>query len=222
MVKKKVKSNPATKYSDHRLTFTPKELKLLEQRELWDRQEGESQYAYDLFIGYRDMQRRNMLELCRLHDINKNTIYRYSLTHEWTARASAWDNYVQRRKDQAKLKAIDEMTERHAKHAQALENSFMYPVQELVKALGDINKNDFKDMSAKELYAIVLQMADRLPKIIDIERKSRGVPNDYNQTSIDLTSAGEAVRPMINILVKGSQSQLIDGDDGNYSNDRAE
>jgi phage antirepressor YoqD-like protein len=211
MKRKKVyKRNGQSKSAEYPMEMTAEELKSTEA-ELWERQPEESAIAFKYFREYLETPKRRIYdgELAKKLKIGQYKLNYYARTHKWTERARAWDNYLVRKKNEATIRAVEEMAERHAKHAMAVETALMFPIMEFVNAIRSIDRNDIKLMKAKELYKFVIDASEKLPKIIDIERKSRGVPNDISKTDIDLTSDGEPIKPMINISVKGSHSPLL-------------
>ena len=206
--KKPTRPNSKTGKKRYVMELSVEEMRKLET-DMWERQDGETQIAFNLFSKYLHMPRRKVRELALEHGVTEHDMYYYSSTYRWKERSRAYDNYIERRKVEVHLREIEEMASRHAKQALAMESALMYPVREYIEKLKSIDMNDIKSMSAKELYQFVLAAADKLPKIIDIERKARGVPTELNASAIDVTSNGEVIQPSINILVKGSQSPLL-------------
>jgi hypothetical protein len=79
----------------------------------WERQPGEDGHAYRAFGHYRDSDARSLRETASDMHLPYGQVHRLSVRWKWQVRADAWDQEVDRRKTQAKLKAIAEMEERH-------------------------------------------------------------------------------------------------------------
>lgn len=211
MEKKKI-NRPKGKNKRYMLKETEEEMKRAES-ELWERQPGETTRAYQMFLMYRDMPNRRIVDgsIQQHFKVSLSNVFYHSSTYRWKERSRAWDNFLEKKKQEAILRSINEMTDRHAKHAMAIETGLLYPVKEYLEKLKSIDKNDLKSMTASQLFKFVCDAAEKLPKIIDIERKSRGVPNDFNK--LDITSDGEQIQPVVNITVKGSKSPLLNNQD---------
>lgn len=194
---------------DRKLEKTDAEI-LKDETELWEKQPRESDKAFSIFNFYRDMPNRKLHDgrIKREFNIAQSTVNYYSHVYAWKERVRAWDNYLDKRKQAAQIKAIEEMAERHAKQAMAVETSLMVPVKEFLDKIRNIGAGEMKNMKVKDLYKLVVDAAEKLPRIIEIERKARGA--DVNKNSLDITSDGEPIKPVISITVQGSKSPLLE------------
>lgn len=184
----------------------------------WDKLPEESDKVFAMFTAYKDMQGRQLSKTAVLFGMSPANVYNYSQKFNWKERVHEWDLFLDKKKQEAKLKAIEEMIERHSQHSMAAENAIMVPVKAFLQKIR--NDQTINNMDVEKLYNLVLQASDRLPKLVDIERKSRGVPTEINRSNLDLTTNGEAIRPEVNIIVSGSKSNLINSED--YEEDEPE
>lgn len=115
-----------------------------EELELWERQPGESEKAFEAFVIYRDMglQRGVRKVGDQLHK-SLTLMSRWSSAYNWPERAAAWDREQDRIVREAQQEEIKKMRKRHAdlayvmlmKAAKALKNM---PDDEIKAA--DINR----------------------------------------------------------------------------------
>lgn len=180
------------------------------ETQLWERQPTEPAKAFEMFTIYRDMSERKMHDgrIRKQFKCSNETITYYAYTYKWKERARAWDNFLDRKKQAETIKAVEEMASRHSKQAIAAARALMEPVKEMLERIQSPTKNEFKNMTIKELYRFTLDAIDKLPKIMEFERKARGA--DVSKSSIDITSNGQTLPPIININVQGSKSPLIE------------
>lgn len=128
------------------------------QRELWERQEGESTQAFAAFAAYRDMGvERSLAKVAQTLGKSKALMERWSVRWQWVVRADAWDDEVDRQSRKELEKGIIGMRKNHANIAKAM----------LVKALKALQKIQDDEMTPRD----VSTMVDVAAKL---ERLSRG------------------------------------------------
>ena len=67
--------------------------------------EGEPDDAYEAFVAYRDMPKRSMRGLVAIVGLSLKTIERRALDWSWKARCQAWDDQVERAREEARIAA---------------------------------------------------------------------------------------------------------------------
>ncbi len=72
---------------------------------IWHRMEGEPDDDYAMFITYRDMPKRSMRKLVAIVGMSLKTIERRALDWDWKARNQAWDDQVERGREEARIAA---------------------------------------------------------------------------------------------------------------------
>lgn len=129
----------------------------------WERQLDESARAFAAFAAYRDQprDRRNQRAVAQALGKSATIIHRWSARHGWVERVAAWDAEQDRVARAAQLRVIQEMHERHARLAMAVQ-------QKAAEAL--------RDMPAGELAP--RDVARWLDVAVRIERTARGEPAD--------------------------------------------
>ena len=129
--------------------------------EPWERQKGETSKAWEAFAIYRDMPQRSIRDVARQLNKSATLIARWSSTHEWQKRVSAWDAEQDRIARQSQIDEIKKMRKRHADLASAM----------LVKAARALQRIPEDEIKATD----VSRMVDTAAKL---ERISRGDVGD--------------------------------------------
>lgn len=85
----------------------------------WERQQGESQPAYDAFCVFRDLphgqepEKRSCAKVARKTGKSLSLMERWSQQHDWQERARAYDNELQQELMETRKGAIRQMQEKH-------------------------------------------------------------------------------------------------------------
>jgi len=144
----------------------------------WDRLPEESSKAYAAFSIFRDLgPRRSLDEASRAYhgpspQVTHSSAARgrrgasgqirtWAQRWNWTARARAWDQELERVKTSKQLAAIDEMAERHAKEALMLQN----------KAVERLRQLRPEELKPRETLDFLIEAAK-------LERLARGEPTE--------------------------------------------
>ena len=144
----------------------------------WDQLPGESSKAYAAFCLYRDQgPQRSIEEASRVyHDRGSRDgtaaqshrqrrasgqIGRWAQRWNWTARARAWDEELERVRRRKQVEAVAEMAERHAKEALMLQNK-------AVERLRQLRPEELKPRDALSY----------LVEAVKLERLARGEPTE--------------------------------------------
>lgn len=81
----------------------------------WERQEKESDKAFEAFVIYRDMGvSRSYSKVAEKLQKSDTLINRWGRTYNWTERAGAWDDELDKETQKAQRKEIAKMRQRHA------------------------------------------------------------------------------------------------------------
>lgn len=124
----------------------------------WERQEGESEKAFEAFVIYRDLgQERTISAVVKRLKKSRNLIDRWKDKFNWIERVRLYDNELEKRAFAKAVKERKNMSERHIKIAMQLQK----------KALEALQILDIDDMKAKD----IINMVDTAAKL---ERISRG------------------------------------------------
>lgn len=139
--------------------------------EPWERQTGESAKAFAAFAVYRDMDQRSCRKVAE--ELGKSTglIERWSRTHDWQKRVSAWDAEQDRIARQNQIDEIKKMRKRHTDLATAM----------LVKAAKALQRIPEDEVKASDVSRLV-ETASKL------ERISRGDAGEV----VEARDGGEA------------------------------
>lgn len=137
----------------------------------YDRQEGETDQAWQAFVIYRDLgvERSQRLVASQL-GISDALAARWSSQWRWLKRVSDYENDLDRAKRAAELKAVEEMRRRQIKIGMRLQE---VAVKELEKYARDVEQ-DHKQLKPRELSRF-------LKEGTGLERLNRGEPSEIVQ-----------------------------------------
>ncbi len=141
----------------------------------WDPLPGESPKAYVAFCLYRDMGPGRCLDQAShaYHQQQRvrtptgrqprasGAIRRWAQRWNWSARAQAWDQELERAKRSKQLKAVEEMGERHVMEAMLLQN----------KAVERLRQLRPEELKPRETLHFLIEAAK-------LERLARGEPTE--------------------------------------------
>jgi hypothetical protein len=137
----------------------------------WERQPAEGARAFAAFAAYRDLpaSKRSLSAACAVFYHGKTAaklrqLESWSSLWHWTQRAAAWDDEQDRLRRQAHARALQEMAERHARDAVALQT----------KALARLKALDPNELSAADVLRYLVEAAK-------LERLARGEPETVQE-----------------------------------------
>lgn len=126
---------------------------------------GESTPAKQAFDLYKDMgTERSCAKVASQLGKSTTIINRWCSRWSWVKRAQDWDDEVQRAADEARLKSVQEMVERHAALAKALQGKIAQRITSVSPS--ELNPTD---------------LVRWFEASVKIERLSRGVPEQEKQ-----------------------------------------
>lgn len=128
----------------------------------WERQENETDVAFEAFKTYRDMGlARSLSKVGEALGKSETLMSRWSSEHNWVDRARAWEDEQDRILRNEQIEDIKKMRKRHADIA----------VEMLAKALEGLKNLDPEELNAVSIGRLV-EVASKL------EQKSRGDTTD--------------------------------------------
>lgn len=159
----------------------------------WERQQGESEKAYEAFSVYRGMDEKRTFQSVadKLHK-SCTLIRRWKEKWNWQERARAYDNELDREAYRKAVKDRKDMVERHIKIAMQMQG----------KALEALNNLSVEEMTAKDIKEYI-KMATEL------ERLSR----TFTETSIEGKNGGQT--QLADTIVAAYQKRKEKEDNGN-------
>lgn len=176
-----------------------------QERELWERQPGETANTFGYFAVYRDMrypkapatgeavmdgsipyEKRSLRKVAAMLGMNFRTIARHSEAGEWQKRVEAYDAYVDRTVREANEAAIRKMNTEHALLAQQM-------IRKATKRLLTIPEDQ---ISAAELVRMV-------DVAVKVERLSRGEATENQAAQARQSVKHQFVHPRRFLLCLG-------------------
>lgn len=146
----------------------------------WERQKGESGKAYEAFAAYRDMgPERSITKVSQSLNKTRALIGRWSSQWNWTERARAYDNELEK---EARAKAVKDrkaMTDRHIGIAMQLQ-------KKALEALGSLSVEDMSPKVIKEYIKMATDL-ERLNRTLE-EESSKGGDNAPTQLADTIIS----------------------------------
>ena len=152
-------------------------MSLKQDREPWERQEDESQVAFEAFCVYRDLGhepegqpkvKRTYANVARKLGKSQQIVARWGLRWDWDHRSREYDNELQRMELKARKDEIKKMQKMHVQYGLALQK----------KALQALSRLAEEDMSTRNVLDYLIQG-------IEIEKRARteGVVDSMQQGS---------------------------------------
>jgi hypothetical protein len=134
-------------------------------RDPWERQPGEAVKAFRAFVAYRDDDDRSLVKVGRELGRSPQLIERWSKRWRWVERVASWADHLDAEKRRARVRAIEELEERHAQLAKSTLNLV---VKELIRR----QSQPLERMSVTEMARLfeVSVKVERLALGADTER----------------------------------------------------
>lgn len=160
----------------------------------WDRQEKESDYAWDSFSHFRDsglvrsheatlkhaLSNAELLESATNAKPTPNAISMMSSRFRWRERVFAYDQEQERLYQLARSEAIREMAHRHEGIVEKAIDGLMVPIEALYEAI-QTDPDFVKSLSktdAKKLIDLANRSSRTIPSLMAAERLARGMPTE--------------------------------------------
>lgn len=179
---------------------------------LWERQPGESDKCFDYFCIYRDMgPSRSLQKVADAANKQLITMAQHSTQWNWKERTKAWTDLKDKERREATINEVHEMAKRHVQESMMLQRVLVLPAEAILNRMKDPKKHptikDFNGLNLEKLFDKAVNAAMVFNKLIDVERKSRGEPNDIVKS--DFTSGGEPIK----IILPLNQKKLKEDND---------
>jgi hypothetical protein len=161
---------------------------LLPDREPWDRQDGESDPAFEAWVMYRDATpgERSIRKVAQRLGKTATAVAQFSVMWGWPTRAALYDVHLDRVRVQTRIDEVREMARRHAQVAALGIGGLSLPIRALAQTrLVDNADNpnepaevermaDLRRMETPRLIAAVESAARALTLLAGVERVARG------------------------------------------------
>jgi Mn-dependent DtxR family transcriptional regulator len=152
-------------------------------RKPWERLPSESHVAFAAFKLYRDMKPpRNKQDIAEKIGKSIKWVNDKAKKWNWEKRVEAYDDYMDQLELESRKEEIKEMIQRHIQQAILFQKVLLLPAESFLERLS--NNEDFCQLSIEKHFDKVIDAAQVLNKIIDIERKSLGEPNEITKTDV--------------------------------------
>lgn len=170
----------------------------------WERQAGERKKPWEAFRIYRDMgPSRTIARAAASQGKAAVTWEAWSREFSWVARASAWDEEVDRKEREEHLQTVRDMTKRHVQEARALQ----------AKAIARLQSLDPGELSPREVLRYFVEA-------VRLERTAVGEPEQIietrqsGQVGLDLSSLSDDELETLDRVLTRAQGSAPDDSDG--------
>lgn len=147
----------------------------------WDRRTGETLPAWRAFQAYRDLGSdrsiRKTLDAAGKPPSTRRHWERWSVRHDWSVRARAWDEHLDQVVQRKQVSAAQEAAERHARYARNLQSVAQLPLQEIARRL-KADEIDLKDVTVGDLFDMIRKAGPSVDRAMKIERLIQGEPTE--------------------------------------------
>ena len=149
-------------------------------RALWERQQGESEKAFEAFVTYRDLgPARSLTKVSQELNKSRTLLGRWSSRWRWVHRTAAWEVEQDRFRRNAQLQEIAEMSRRHARQAQRGLGAVSDLQDTFLRRLQDSGQEAFADLSDGDLMGLAMRGMRLIEPLSKVERKARGLPDSW-------------------------------------------
>ncbi len=169
----------------------------------WDRLPHEHINAYEAFCFYRDLgPKRSYQEVAKRFNKSYDWVKKKAAKFDWKKRTEAYIEHLNNIQIELEKEEIKKMAEKHIRLSQMYQQALLKPViafiKRLSKEMDPLGENaDFGNLTIDKLYDKVVLGAQVLPKIIDIERKSRGEPINIEKSDVNSTEQIRVILPIV-------------------------
>jgi hypothetical protein len=159
------------------------------ERKEWERREGETARAYDGFREYRDMgASRSLAKAAEKLGKSTRLLKKWSRSHDWPARAHAYDEYMERKQQGVYETKLVEVNAAHLEMAKSARESVMVPLRALLKRIEKFREENFgeaaevENIPIEKLLAIARPYVKLALDVVKMERLLYGLPTQTIKT----------------------------------------
>lgn len=140
----------------------------------WDQRPSESALAFEAFALYRDLgSQRSQASVAKQLGKSTQLIARWASEHGWSDRVRKWDRFLDQKGQEAAVREVEKMRERHIQIAMGLQQ---VGVKELKKLVERAEKSG-RALNVDQLIRVVEQGTK-------MERLNRGEPTDHTSSEV--------------------------------------
>lgn len=175
--------------------------------EQWERQENETALQYSYFLAYLDMGVLRTLSKVQ-ENCNKSVSYlsKLSAKNNWTARADAYDRYIDEITRKENIEAIKKANKENIQLAQMIKYAVGKKTQSVVEKIKAAKSTEELDEILAEInWNILPSLANTA---VDIERKAYGMNDEILKVSIGDNSGIDDIEVSINIKKQSLSEKL--------------
>jgi len=159
------------------------------ERKEWERGEGETARAYEAFREYRDLgSSRSLAKAAERVGKSGRLVKKWSRNHSWSARAQAYDEYIEKKRQGVYETKLGELNAAHLDMVKSARESVMVPLRALIKRIEKVGEEsigaaaEVENIPIEKLLSIVRPYVKLALDVIKMERLLYGLPTQTIKT----------------------------------------
>ena len=163
-------------------------VELSTDKQLWERQEKESEKVYSYFCLYRDLGKNRTVVLVQ-KECNKGASYLTKLSdnYNWVERSGAYDDYLELKIRKANEKELVATSESLLNTVNKMLDLYTIPLEEIEKQMIAKSKTGFGDLTIKDIMTWVAQNGSPIEKLVKIKMLLEDKPSEKINISLETT-----------------------------------
>ena len=187
----------------------------------WERQPGETDKAFSVFVTYRDAgPGRSLRKTASALGRELTQLADWSVRWGWQVRVRAWDDEMDRVRRQAALAETEAMAVRHARQARAAQDAAMAPVRAVLERMRSDPDwvDEMAELPLADAVGLALAAARQLPPLQVSERLARGEPTEITSVEVSVgPSSREDLGRVVEALGRVGLAAVTFGDEDGES-----
>ena len=187
----------------------------------WERQPGETDKAFSVFVTYRDAgPSRSLRKTASALGRELTQLADWSVRWGWQVRVRAWDDEMDRVRRQAALAETEAMAVRHARQARAAQDAAMAPVRAVLERMRSDPGwvEELEKLPLADAVGLALTAARQLPPLQVSERLARGEPTEITSVEVSVgPSSREDLGRVVEALGRVGLAAVTFGDEDGES-----
>lgn len=165
-------------------------------RPAYERQDAESDVAWEAFVHYRDSPIRSLRNTTNATGKSWGTVSQLSVKWSWRVRVEEWDREVDRKKREATLNEVFEMRKRQLQLARSVQG---YGAEQLSKLMTEARNNPKATLTADQVAKLIVEG-------IKLERLNMNEPQAIEEQRVRDTDEAH-IKERIEHLLKARRNE---------------
>lgn len=197
------------------------DFELFPKGRIWEMHPEESARGFSYFKVYRDMgtRDRSLVNVAAHFGVSEQAIAYYSSACHWVKRVDAYEAYLDREVNKAKLEAVKALSRRQIQNLSVATTALMIPINKMLRQ----NQNGILDqkmdkLEGLELLEVVNKYIATLSKVVGVERvvyeqPTEIIDNQYSKGAQQIIVLGPDVKTERVQAVLDERTKLLEAND---------